>query len=683
VLPDYFQVAPSRMHNFSLVYNAVISPRFVIQTLAGVNYFKQVFGDANTGFDPVALGLNTGVTNPSLSGAPFINIGGIAGSGLAGSGSGGGGFAQTGLTPPLGRIDTTGHVNETLTYTMGSHQFRFGAEYRRSRLDVFYQRNTRGRFTFNGTQGPFQDPASVALGDTWHVGGDPSIGGSLNALADFLAGRVAINNAHITYGDLQRDYYLNGVTTFFQDTWKATPSFTLNYGLNWMYQSPAYDYTNRISTFIAEQGGITYQNQLGSLWPRDYNDFGPRFGFAYQPKFNSKLVVRGGYGIFYQVPNVNYFGDNRPPNGGATGILANPFGLSPVYTLSNQAPLTIQAGVPVFGNADFPTGPFGAFSVSRHFVTGYVQNTNFNIQYQLSHSSVLELGYIGSLSRHLPATLDINQIPIGAPEENSSRPYFSQFPDLATINEIQSVANGYYNGLIASLRTSSYHGFSMKLNYTYGHSRDDQSATRNSIPQNSYCLRCDYGNSDYDIRHSFAGFISYALPTPSRFRLLLGGWQVNSLLTFYTGQPFTVFTGEDTSLTGENNDRAEVVGDPFKNVPPDSKPNYASWFNPTAFVLPLPGTYANQSRNAFYGPPTYQVDFSVFKNTNITERLSAQLRLEMFNVFNTRDLATVPNNALSGSGLGQITSTLGIYNGAPGIGTGEPRNIQLGLKLIF
>ena len=216
---------------------------------------------------------------------------------------------------------------------------------------------------------------------------------------------------------------------------------------------------------------------IETLYPRDWRDFGPRFGFAYQPGSQNKLVVRGGYGIYYQVPNVNYFGDNNPGNGGATGILANPGGSSPVYTLSNQSPLVIQNGVPVFGSSSFPSGPFGAFSVSQHFKTGYVQNTNLNIQYQVNRSSVLEVGYTGSLSRHLPVTLDINQIPAGSPEVPASRPYFRPF-NLTTINEIQSVGNGYYNGMIVSLRTTNFHGLNLKLNYTYGHSRDDLSNTR-------------------------------------------------------------------------------------------------------------------------------------------------------------------------------------------------------------
>ena len=127
---DYYQVAPSRMHNFSIVLNSVINPKLVAQTLVGVNYFKQTFGDFNTGFNPIAAGLITGVTETTLSGAPNISING---------------FDATGLTPPLGRIDTTGHLTETLSYTTGKNQIRFGGEIRRARLDVFYQRNSRGR----------------------------------------------------------------------------------------------------------------------------------------------------------------------------------------------------------------------------------------------------------------------------------------------------------------------------------------------------------------------------------------------------------------------------------------------------------------------------------------------------------------------------------------------------------
>jgi hypothetical protein len=644
-MPYYFQVAPSRMHNFSVVYNSVFTPTFVGQTLVGINYFKQQFTDANDGFDMPSLGFNTGVTNPALFGAPSISITG---------------FDGLGLTGHLGRIDTTGHLNQSYSLTKGNHQIRFGGEVRRARLDVYYEENTLGRFSFDGSQ----------TGD---------------ALGDFLTMQVAPSHATISIGNRQRNYYLNGLSFFAQDSWKVRHNLTFNYGLNWLYQSPISDPKNTISTFRSDYGGTGIEpvTALGTLWPRDFKDFAPRFGFVYQPGISNKLVVRGGYGIFFQVPNVNYFGDNRPPNNGATGILSNAFGNSPVYTITNSAPLQIVDGVSIFGNTQAPSGPFGAFSVSSHFKTGYTQNTNLNVQYQVSNASVLEIGYIGSLSRKLPVTLDINQIPIGSPQVNASRPYYAQFPNLATINEVQSVGNGYYNGFITSFRTSGFHGLTAKVNYTLGHARDDLSGTRGVTPQNSYCLRCDYGNASFDIRNSFVGFLSYAMPSPGRYKALLGGWQLNTLMAFNTGTPFTVSAGQNTSLTGENNDRAQVVGNPFQNIPANVPNTFVYYFNPAAFALPALGTYSNQPRNAYYGPGSYQVDFSVFKTNKITERFSTQLRLEVFNFFNYRSLGGLDAGVGDGTSFGAVNQTQDNANGAPGIGTGAPRNVQLSLKLLF
>jgi hypothetical protein len=664
-MPYYFQAAPSRMHNFSLVYNAVITPRFVAQTLLGVNYFKQAFGDANHGFDMPAIGLNTGVTDPADFGSPNINISG---------------FDSTGLTPPLGRIDTTGHVDQTFTYTVGSHQFRFGGDYRYSRLDVFYDANAPGTFTFDGTQGPL---AASHPTDSWGVGASP-IQANLNSLADFLSGRVAIGHASIAYGNQQRIYNLNGFSTFFQDSWKVSPKLTLNYGINWVYQSPIDNPKNLISTFIPADGGITYigTHGLNSLWPRDLHDFAPRFGFAFQPKAGGKLVIRGGWGMFYQVPNISYFGNSSASNSAATGINDNIGGPSPVLTLSNQTPITLETGVPIFQTSS-ATGPFGGFSVSQHFVTAYSMNTNLNVQYQLAKDAVVEVGYSGSLSHHLPDTLDINQIPIGSPESVTSRPYYSQFPNLAAINEVQSVGNAHYNGFLTSFRTTSFHGFTTKLSYTLGHSIDDLSYARGIIPQNSYCLKCDYGNSNYDIRNSFSMFLTYAVPEPRAHRALLGGWQLNTLFSFFTGTPFTVYSGNDSSGTAEFADRAEVVSNPFSGVPAsDRATSTYYWFNPAAFAVPTQGTYSNQKFDQFYGPPTHQIDFSVFKNFPITERAKLQFRAEIFNIFNFVNYSG-PGNNVSSSSLGLVGSTYDVSFGAPGIGPGAPRNVQLAVKFIF
>jgi hypothetical protein len=667
------------MQNYSVVYNAVISPRFVAQTLVGVNYFKQVFDDANHSFNMATIGMDTGVTDPTDYGAPNITISG---------------FDATGLTPPLGRIDTTGHIDQTFTYSVGSHEIRFGGEYRYSRLDVFYDENAPGAFTFDGTQGPF---AATCPQDSWEVSGTcpPAAVGSpnpsLDSLADFLSGRVAVNHATITYGTQQRIYNLEGFSAFGQDSWKVNRKLTLNYGLNWVYQSPISNPKNLISTFIPADGGITYvgTHGLSTLWPRDLHDFAPRLGFAYQPQAGGKLVVRGSWGMFYQIPNIAYFGDSGtfPSNGAAAGINANIGGPSPVLTITNQAPITLESGVPIFAGIS-STGPYGGFSVSQNFVDGYSMNTTLNVQYQLAKNVVAEVGYSGSLSHHLPDMLDINQIPIGSPELETSRPYYSEFPDLAAIDQIESVANANFNALIGSVRTTNYHGFTTRLSYTLGHSMDDLSYARHIIPQNSYCLKCEYGNSDFDIRNSFSMFMSYVLPQPSKHQNLYGGWQLNTLFSFFTGTPFSVFSGDDSSGTSEFADRAEVISNPFANVPAsDRATSTYYWFNPAAFASPTQDTYSNQGRNSFYGPSTHQIDFSVFKNFTVTEHIKVQARVEIFNIFNFVNYGNssqgLMGNNLQGSNLGTIYGTYDVGFGAPGIGPGAPRNAQLALKILF
>ena len=126
-----------------------------------------------------------------------------------------------------------------------------------------------------------------------------------------------------------------------------------------------------------------------------------------------------------------------------------------------------------------------------------------------------------------------------------------------------------------------------------------------------------------------------------------------------------------------------MIGNPFQNIPADIANSAVYIFNPSAFAAPAHGTYSNQPRNAYYGPGTYQVDFSVFKNNHITERISTQLRLEVFNFFNYRSLGGLDTGVADGSSFGTVNQTQDNANGAPGIGTGAPRNIQLSLKVLF
>jgi hypothetical protein len=267
--------------------------------------------------------------------------------------------------------------------------------------------------------------------------------------------------------------------------------------------------------------------------------------------------------------------------------------------------------------------------------------------------------------------------------QNKLRPYYAQFPDYATINQVGSGANSHYNGMIASIRSNAWHRLTSKFSYTLGHSMDDASAVRGLTPTNSRDLRFDYGDSSFDVRHTFTSYITYELPSAQTGpKWLTRGWQLNSLMAFYTGLPFTVTAGKNISGTFEGKDRVDVVGDPYAGVSHSLTNGYVQWLNKAAFALPAPGTFGNEGRNSLRGPSFADVDFSVFKNTPITERLTSQLRVEMFNIFNRRNLP-VPNGNLSSGSFGRISDTIGDYNGATGIGAGEPFNVQLALKIIF
>jgi len=157
-LTPYFQNAGTHIQNYSLVYNRVFSPTMTNQLSAGVSYFQQVFVDANTNFDPIGLGLDTGVTDPELGGAPHLIIGPtVISGGLTASGSG---FDPIGVTPPIGRTDITGHLDEDLTWTKGAHQFHFGGEIRKAQVNEFYLLGERGTIYFDGTQGPWSTSSS-------------------------------------------------------------------------------------------------------------------------------------------------------------------------------------------------------------------------------------------------------------------------------------------------------------------------------------------------------------------------------------------------------------------------------------------------------------------------------------------------------------------------------------------
>jgi hypothetical protein len=633
---DFFQAAPMHVHNFSVVENSVFSPRLVNQVTLATNYFLQTFQDNKLSFNPIGMGLNTGSTQ---IGSPTINITG---------------FDYVGATQPAGRIDTTGHITDNLSYTAGRHQLKFGGEYRRAVLDVSYFNNVRGTFNFDGTRGPWS--------------GDSTVPKSLKALSDFLAGEPTNSSgATIARGQPEPIFLINSLVWWAHDNFQVNSDLNLNFGIRWDYDGVLHDKDGVLANFFPGEGFVNRQ-----LYPRDLKDYSPRFGFAYSPKRLGRIAIRGAYGLFFDAQSVNSFDSVSASNGAARGIGYNPGGSHPVYNLS-ATNIVFQPGVPVFGSA-VPTPPFGAFAISQGYRTPYSQNFNLNIQTRITPSTLLQTGYVGTLGRKLALVKNINQ-PV-----NGVRPLAQQFPTLGSINMLTTAATSSYNSLQVSLRQQLWNGLSANINYTWSHSIDTASSV--GTPMNSYNLVLDRGASTFDTRHILTGFISYDAPQLAHFApRLTKGWQFRTLITESSGSPINITDGTNVDGTGENKDRPNLVGDPFKNVPVLTNTRAVQFFNPAAFQASPSGTYGNLGRDAIVGPGFGSVDFSIFKRTPITERIMSELRVETFNIFNHVNWAN-PNTNWSSGSFGQMTNT---RNGssAPGLGFGEPRNVQLALKLIF
>ena len=216
------------------------------QLAAGVSYFNQVFGDADTSFNPIGLGLNTGVTDPALPGSPHLVIGPPAGgSGLT---AGNTGFDPTGVTAPSGRNDITGHLDDDLTWTKGAHQLHFGGEFRQAQVDDFYQTGQRGTIYFDGSQGPWNTSNFVGVAPqtpcaalaTKNKGAAPPAGTPSNVLflADFLAGCLNPTASSIVLGNPKRQVFLNTFALYGQDNWQVTHRLNFNYGVRYDYAGP-------------------------------------------------------------------------------------------------------------------------------------------------------------------------------------------------------------------------------------------------------------------------------------------------------------------------------------------------------------------------------------------------------------------------------------------------------------
>ncbi|HVF86707.1 MAG TPA: carboxypeptidase regulatory-like domain-containing protein [Pyrinomonadaceae bacterium] len=657
-------LAPALRHQnyFYGAYTRVISPTIINEfryTYADRINHEQSFG---LGGDwPAQLGLG-GVPNGAF---PQINVTGVTSLGAG--------------THERRQFPIRQHqVVDNVSITRGRHSIKFGGEWRPSFNYEVNRPSLSGQFGFS--------PLGTGL---------PGIAATGSGFASLLLGFV--NNFTLRETEVldRSSHYL---AAFVQDDWTVSPKLTLNLGLRWETDTPIKDKNNRMNSFdldainpvsgtpgVVRFVGVGGQPELP--YSTDWNNFGPRIGFAYRPFSSGQTIIRGGFGIFFAHPF-----DHGAPSSAALGFERSLNLNSPDNGVT--APFLLRNGVPT---ADLSSSTrddrFGAVRVGqptttavtffeRDRATGYSQQFNLGIQHELPGTILVEASYIGNLSRKLPsASISLNQIApgrVGATQQQSLRP-FPQFTNVTLLFPTFGVSN-YHAGVLRAEKRFT-HGFNFLTTYTWAkflNNTDEGGAALGDTDLYSdyYNRQYDYGPSANDIRHRFTISSVYELPVGSGKRFLsssaagkiFSGLSLGLLANIQSGPPVTVTTQVNTTNAfSAGGQRADLIGDPDL---PTSERTTERWFNTNAFAQPSSGRFGTSGRSILRGDGRINFDLSLLKNITFSESRRLQLRAEAINAFNHPNFG-LPGSTLGGPGFGVVNSA------EPG------RRLQLGVRFVF
>ncbi|HLH29645.1 MAG TPA: TonB-dependent receptor, partial [Terriglobia bacterium] len=580
-LPGFGDFRPARRYLLSLGETHIFSSTMTNEVHAGMNR-------VHIEFDPDVLGkLNSqdfGLTTGS-SVFPNINVSGVMRFG--------------GIdTFPQGRGDNAYEFNDTLAWIHGRHSVKVGTEFRR-----FQNNNFNG-----GTGGTITFPS----------------------LAAFLAG--APSSATQTQLPVNSALRVSAVDAFVQDDFKMNTRWTWNVGLRWEYNGVPNDVHNHLANFDAVQGKLIQIGQgLERPYARQFTNFGPRIGFAYDLTGKGKTVVRAGAGLYFDQPVTNIVGDlaANPPFSSAVNFTSGVVLATP-YSQPGGGPALIAA------RADDP-----------NFKNGRLGSYNLNFQHEVA-GTVFQIAYVGSQGRHLRIFGDYNQGIRGV------RP----IAGFSSIRFNESASNSNYNGLWISADHRLAKGLTFSSSYTFSKSIDNNSVgSSDAQAQNFRNLGAERALSDFDARHRFVVSGVYALPfkaPDAGLNKLVSGWSISPIVNLQSGNPFSPIIPllGDGSGSLEAFDRPDLVSGQSIAL---SHPTPDLFFNKFAFVR-HPGGFGNAGRNIITGPGFQDVDFSLAKSTAIKERVSLQFRAEAFNVLNHPNFAQ-PNQTVTSADFGRITAT--------------------------
>ncbi len=715
----------------ALSYTHIFSPTLVNEARLGEDRLHATrYGPVATQMGiPAQFGIQ-GIAQVSENGGlPAISIGGLNTLG-------------SNAFLPSDEITQTTQVTDNLTKVYGKHTFKMGIEFQHIKFSTLQPAWSHGQLDFGGAF------AGVGMAQLLLKPTAATVPTGINDVGG--ADSVFVSNFSPT--DDGHNYW----AAYFQDDWKVTPKLTLNLGLRWDHFGQIVENHGRQANFVpgAPFNGAEYlipnngKNQRIPLSPSfpanlakdgialkyinnfalatSQNDnFGPRLGAAY--RVNRKLVVRSGFGIFYNgFENAGYgpnIGENYPfqftlsyfnPNGGTPISLTNPNG----STCTPAATIEVTFSCIPLDTALVNAEGLGLEGLQYNFKTPYTMGENVMLEYELTPSMTLTVGWVGDQTRHLdagpganlPSIIELNPLqPISGPNGIDPFPDFGQGGSYQT-----SQGNSYYNSLQTTLEKHYTNGFNFLANYTWQHCRGDAGDLLNGGIGEGYRapylpgfgIQGDYQNCDYNIFDVFHFSGGYQLPFGSGKHFLahakgvenqlVSGWQMVWLATLEGGQPLTI--GCPYGTNGSFGCTALMI--PGKNLYGSGAPDH--FLNAAAFTQPCPAPGFSQPSSCakvgtgigllggadtqVNGPGIGRLDFSLFKDFRLSERYRLQFRSEFFNILNH---PTFNAPGFGGNGVVAVPGSTDFLSpnfgkiGSTRFPFQDPRQIQFALKLFF
>jgi len=751
----------------ALGYTHTFSPTFINEIRAGLNYLHTTRVSPDAG-DLKGAGGNGIPADFGIQGIPQQSLNG----GLPAFGINGLQTLGSNAFLPSDEVTSTFQITDTVTKIYGKHTFKMGFEWQHVKFSTLQPPWSRGEFDYNGN---YTDIPNVNGGSTGRADFllTPCAAGTAGPCAGVTAGPNGIPNvggssevfvSNISLTDNGKDYY----GAFVNDDWKLTPKLTVNLGLRWDYFGLVGEHHENQANFVPTgppigaplyiipvgknsgnlspsflsllaTDGITLAvtNKYGQGLGNSQNtNFAPRIGLAYQ--VNPKLVVRAGFGLFYNGFENRGFSPNLGEN--------YPFQFNFSFSAPNDAtPITFPgcATAGPGGTATFETGfsctplspllvnasGLGLRGIQFDYKTPYTMGANLTLQYQLTPSMSVQAGYVTSLARHLESFPNSNN-PTSIAARSTAEKTLVPFPDFGFGSSYAATAGmSAYHSLQTKVEKQFAGGLNFLFAYTWSKTMTDAGDLLNGGSTGNVGFRApsvpglgmafDYGLANFDVRNVFHFSGGYELPFGKGKRFMsdasgfvdkaVGGWNIVWSTTLQGGQPIAIPCPSGTA--SNLNCGARYTGQPldlgiFSKVDPSTGKSVVAYFgNPGAFVqpcvlgaggvpdptsvpgcVPLTGAAALGGVTRVPGPGFHRLDFSIFKNISLTERFKLQFRTEIFNIFNHPNF-NAPG--FGGNGVVAISNSLNYNSSTFGeIGSTrdapyDPRQIQFALKLYY